>query len=88
MNTPEFDTLYQPDKPGAVSMYCMATLVADEASRSGFKEFAKSLEAALYGLLSGLTHDEQRQALRLAYEISLGGDEPAPPRLRLAYSRD
>ncbi len=88
MKISEFDTLSRPDKPGAVSVYCMATLVADEASRSGLKEFSKSLETLLFGFLSGLTHDEQRQALRLSYEMSLGGVEPAPPRLRLAYSRD
>ena len=88
MSILEFDTQSRPVMPGAVNMYCMATLVADEASRGGYKELAKSLEAALFSFLSGLTHDEQRQALRYSYELALGGDEPAPPRLRLAYSRD
>jgi len=72
----------------AVHLYCLGTLVADEASRSGFGDFARSLETALNGLLSGLTRDEQGQALQLSYEMALGGEEPAPSRLRLVYSRD
>jgi hypothetical protein len=77
----------------AVHLYCLGTLVADEASRNGFDAFARSLETALDGLLSGLPRDEQAAALRLSYEMALGdmavGDkEPAPPRLRLVYSRD
>lgn len=88
MSSFEYDTLSRPDNPGAVSMYCMATLVADEASRGGFMDLAKSIESALCSFLSSLTRDEQSQALRLSYEMALGGDEPAPPRLRLAYSRD
>jgi hypothetical protein len=66
----------------------MGSLVADEASRNGFPDLARSIETALGGFLSGLTRDEQRQALRLSYEMALGGEEPAPPRLRLVYSRD
>lgn len=66
----------------------MASLVADEASRNGYKEFAMSVETALSRLLSGFTMDQQRQALRLSYEMALGAAEPAPPRLRLVYSRD
>ena len=72
----------------AVHLYCLGTLVADQASRSGFGEFARSLETALDGFLSGLTRDEQATALRLSYEMALGGEEPAPSRLRLVYSRD
>jgi hypothetical protein len=71
----------------AVQLYCLGTLVAEEASRSGFRDFARSLEAALGALLSGLPREEQGQALRLSYEMALGGDEPAPPRLRLVHSR-
>ncbi len=88
MSILEFDTRSSPDMSSAVNIYCMTTLVADEASRGGYKELAKSLETVLYGFLTGLTHDEQRQALRMSYELALHGDEPAPPRLRLAYSRD
>jgi hypothetical protein len=72
----------------AVHLYCLGTLVADEASRNGFGEFARSLETALDGLLSGLPRDEQATALRLSYEMALREEEPAPPRLRLVYSRD
>ena len=88
MSISEFETHFRAEKPGAVSLYCMAALVADEASRNGFANFAKSIESALSGFLSGLPRDDQRQALRLSYELALGGKEPAPPRLRLVYSRD
>jgi hypothetical protein len=84
----DFDPLAQSGKPGAVNIYCMGALVADEASRNGFLDLARSIENALCGFLSGLPRDEQRQALRLSYEMALGGHEPAPPRLRLIYSRD
>ena len=50
--------------------------------------FARALENALCGFLSGLPREEQAEALRLSYEIALGGAEPAPPRLRLIYSRE
>jgi hypothetical protein len=66
-------------------------MVADEASQAGFRDFAKAIEAALGGFLAALPPDQQENALRLSYEIALGGgddgDEPAPPRLRLVYSR-
>jgi hypothetical protein len=88
VNGPEFESLSRSDNPDAVNLYCMASLIADEASRNGFKDFAKSVELALAGLLSGFTHDQQWQALKLSYEMALGGSEPAPPRLRLVYSRD
>ena len=88
MSISEFETHFRTEKPGAVNLYCMASLVADEASRSGFADFAKSIEGALGGFLSGLPRDDQRQALRLSYELALGGEEPAPPRLKLVYSRD
>jgi hypothetical protein len=78
----------EPGSDDAVHVYCLGTLVADEASRSGLRDFARSLEAALENLLSGLPRDEQATALRLSYEMALGGAEPAPPRLRLVYSRD
>lgn len=84
----EMDRLPLGGEASGLSLYCMSALVADEASRSGFGGFAKSLEAAMAGLLSGMPRDEQMQALRIAYELALGGEEPAPPRLRLVYSRD
>ena len=77
-----------PGTSEAVHLYCLGALVADEASRNGFRDFARSLETALDGLLSGLPREEQATALRLSYEMALGGEEPAPPRLRLVYSRD
>lgn len=76
------------EKMSGVSLYCMASLVADEASRHGFAEFAKSVEASLTSLLSEFTPDQQRHALKLSYEMALGGCEEARPRLRLVYSRD
>lgn len=66
-------------------------MVADEASGSGFREFAKDLEAALGKFLASLPADQQANALRLSYEIALNAvedSEEAPaPRLRLVYSR-
>jgi hypothetical protein len=72
----------------AVSTYCMGSLVANQAARDGFADFAKTMESALAGLLAGLPREQQKNALRLAYEMSLDGETPAPPRLRLIYSRD
>jgi hypothetical protein len=88
VSSSEFDTLSRTDAASPVSLYCMATLVADEASRNGFRDLAKSMENALGSFLSGLPREQQKQALRLSYEMALGGEEPAPPRLRLVYSRD
>jgi hypothetical protein len=82
------DALPRNDAASPVSLYCMGTLVADEASRNGFRDLAKSIEAALGTFLSCLPRDQQKQALRLSYEMALGGEEPAPPRLRLVYARD
>jgi hypothetical protein len=72
----------------AVHLYCLGALVAEEATRGGFPEFARSLEAALGGLLSRLPRDEQGAALRLAYQLAIGSEEAAQPRLRLVFSRD
>jgi len=79
------------DAPTTASLYCLAAMVADEASQAGFREFAKAIEAALGGFLAAMPPDQQANALRLSYEIALGsgddGQETAPPRLRLVYSR-
>ena len=82
------EAVLREDAPKAVSLYCMASMVANEAAREGQAELAKSLEAVLQGYLAGLSRDQQSQALQLSYELELRGDEPAPPRLRLVYSRD
>ena len=73
---------------GAVSVYCLATLVAEEAQRNGCEDFAKSLETVLSGFLAGLPREQQAQALRLSYEMAVGGENPTQPKLRLVYSRD
>lgn len=78
----------QPGAEGAVHLYCIAAMVADEASSGGHTEFARGLEQLLQGFLSSLTREEQGQALRLSYEIALRGESAAPPRLRLVHSRD
>ena len=75
------------ERKQGVQLYCLGALVAEEAARSGFGDFARSLEAALCGLLSGLPREAQGEALRLSYEMALSGDEPAPPRLRLVHSK-
>lgn len=79
------------DAPTTASIYCLAAMVADEASHAGFREFAKAIETAIGGFLAALPPDQQENALRLSYEIALGGgddgEEAAQPRLRLVYSR-
>lgn len=75
-------------KTGVAEVYCLATMVAEEAKQSGCDAFAKSLEGALETFLASLSADLRRQALKLSYELAMGQDDPAPPRLRLAYSRD
>ncbi len=66
----------------------MAAMVADEASREGHKGFARALEAALNSFLASLSHEDQAAALRLSYELAMGGPDTSPPRLRLVYSRE
>jgi hypothetical protein len=82
------ETVKTPQTEGAVSIYCLASLVAEEAQRGGHKGLAKSIESALSTFLSAMPRDVQSQALRLSYEMALGGESPSPPRLRLVYSRD
>lgn len=66
-------------------------MVADEASQAGFRDFARAIESALGSFLASLPPDQQENALRLSYEIALGGgddgEETPAPRLRLVYSR-
>lgn len=93
MRQTERDELLFPlaDAPTTTSLYCLAAMVADEASGSGFREFAKDLEAAMGKFLSSLPTDRQANALRLSYEIAMNAasaEQEAPaPRLRLVYSR-
>ncbi len=88
MNNQELDQRQEAEQPNPASLYCMASMVADEASRNGFGDFARALEAALDDFLTGMSRDQQSIALRLSYEAALRGLDPAPPRLRLVYSRD
>jgi hypothetical protein len=83
---PEY--LAKENEQTPLNLYCMGTLLADEASRCGQGAFAESIEKALNDLLGGMSRNEQRSALRLSYELALGSEQPAPPRLRLVYSRD
>lgn len=79
------------DEPTTSSLYCLAAMVADEASQFGFRDFARDVEAALSKFLATLPAEQQANALRLSYEIAMnavsGSEEAAPPRLRLVYSR-
>jgi hypothetical protein len=52
------------------------------------KEFARSLETSLEGLLETLPREQQSEALRLSYEMAIAGDAAQRPRLRLVHSRD
>lgn len=88
MSTTEFGKVTNSGHASAVSLYCMASMVANEASRDGHAGLAKSLELALEGFLTELPRDQQFQALQLSYELALEGESPVPPRLRLVYSRD
>lgn len=79
------------DAPTTASLYCLAAMVADEASQTGFRDFAKDLEAALGKFLATLSPEQQANALRLSYEIAMSAiddsEEAVTPRLRLVYSR-
>ena len=88
MSHVEFDRLSRGGASNAISLYCMTALVADEAARNSQPAFAKSMEEAMADLLSSMPREQQKQALRIAYERALGKEDPAPPRLRLVYSRD
>ncbi|MFT3986130.1 hypothetical protein [Aestuariivirga sp.] len=85
MNTKEHD-LAEPAK-GGVSVYCLASIVAEQAKQNGFAPFANALENALESLLSGLPRDEQKQALRLSFDIATAGLSTSAPKLKLVYSR-
>ncbi len=84
----ERDQRPDPDAAKAVNLYCMAAIIANEASEIGFRDFAGALELALAGFLASLPREDQGTALRLSYEMALGGTDAAPPRLRLVHSRD
>ncbi len=88
MSSSENDHRQAHEQPGPVKLYCMAAMVADEASREGHKGFARALEAALTGFLSSLPREDQGAALRLSYQMAMVSSDMAPPRLRLVYSRD
>lgn len=88
MGISEFGKVTRAGNATAVGLYCMASMVANEASREGHGDLAKLIETALQGFLTGLPRDQQSQALQLSYELALDGESPAPPRLRLVYSRD
>lgn len=76
------------EPPSPVNLYCIAAMVADEASREGHKTFARALEAALSSFLSSLSREDQGVALRLSFEMTLRSNDKTLPRLRLVYSRD
>lgn len=88
VNSSETEKPAHTGAEGAVHLYCIAAMVADEASSGGHSSFARGLEQLLQDFLSGLTREEQGQALRLSYEIALRGESATPPRLRLVHSRD
>ncbi len=79
------------DAPTTSSLYCLAAMVADEASHAGYRDFARAIETALHGFLATLPADQQANALRLSYELAMNsaadGEETSTPRLRLVYSR-
>lgn len=78
----------RPEQDSPVALYCLAATLADEAARGGFAEFARALEQALGGFLATMPREQQADALRISYEMALGGGEASAPRLRLVHSRD
>lgn len=88
MGRVELDNLANHGGSSSISIYCMTSLVADQASRDGYPDLAKSIHKALEDFLTGLTREQQMDALRLSYELALRGQDPSPPALRLVYSRD
>jgi hypothetical protein len=71
-------------------MYSKAAMLADEAMRHGYRDLARSLEASNSDFLRSMPREQQKRALAISYEMTLAqaSAEPAPPRIRLAYSRD
>lgn len=88
MKSAEIEAQGKSGPDGAVSLYCLATLVVEEAQRHGRAGFARQMESAMAGLLEEMPRAEQSQALRLAYEMAMAGENPTTPKLRLVYSRD
>jgi hypothetical protein len=88
----EQELLARTQSSGAISVYCLAALVAEEAQRTGCDQFARSLEKLLEEFLTSLPRDQRMQALKLSYDLAVAGcsssAEPAPRRLKLVYSRD
>jgi hypothetical protein len=77
------------DVAADVTMYCLGSILAEQAHRSDRGEFGKLMETALAGLLEAMPRAKQSQALRLSFELAVV-DEPLPvqkPNLRLVYSR-
>jgi hypothetical protein len=77
------------DVSADVTMYCLGSILAEQAHRSNRGAFGKLMENALAGLLEAMPRTSQGQALRLSYELAMV-EEPLPapkPKLRLVYSR-
>lgn len=76
---------------GAVQVYCLAAMVAEEARAAGCDDFARNIEGALDGLIATLPRADKREALMLSFQMAMAGvaaEEPARPHLRLVYSRE
>ena len=84
------DIAVKASPKGAVQVYCLATMVAEEARLAGCNRFAKDIEGALDGLIAGLPRAERREALQLSFELAMAAvsGQPAQPHLRLVYSRE
>ncbi len=86
MRLPDIDA-----RPGSasepVNLYCLGAMLADQASRTGYREFARALESALDGFLSCMPREQQADALLFSFAMAAGGEQAAP-RLRLVHSRD
>jgi hypothetical protein len=79
----------QDDVSADVTMYCLGSILAEQAHRSNRGDFGKLMESALAGLLEAMPRTSQSRALRLSYELSVA-EEPLPvqrPKPRLVYSR-
>jgi hypothetical protein len=76
-------------RAGAVDLYCLTSLLAEDARRTGLAAFAAEVERALHTLLAGMPEGQQRNALTLACAMAQTHSQPPaePPQLRLVISR-
>jgi hypothetical protein len=72
---------------GVVHVYCLTSLIAEEARRFGLKTVVAEVERVMDRLLASMTDSQQRTALLLSCELAQAPQPNAEsPRLRLVVS--